>query len=662
MPYGEKDAFVAFDRVGYQDWKALIEQGLDARSFSKVMESTSPDGFVIAPLYCRDHPKPDLDPAHLYAPIRCRLGDARGWQIRQRIDHPDPVRANAQLLKDLERGATHCLLSLDPMAEKGVAVGDLDDLDRLLLDVDLNLAPVYLDAGRFGPAAAALLLALWDRRGLTGAHMAGGFGIDPLGALAEGGSLLSSLPDAMKEAGAIAAQCHDRTPHIRALSVSSRAYHGAGASPAQELAIALACGLSYLRCAEKAGLSLVDAARQISFSLMADCDVTLTIAKFRAMRLLWSQLLAACGVDEQAIDLAAETAPRMISRYDPMVNVLRATIACFSAAIGGAGAITVLPHSAAHRHASGVPDDFSRRIARNVQIILAEESHLDKVIDPAGGSFTIEAQTHDLAQAASQIFRKIEQQGGMEKALCSGMIAQLLDESWSALAKNLASRKQPITGVSEFPNLDEPPVPLDPVDQEALASQMGGQTGGQMGGLSARDDAARLDPLPFRPLAQDYEHLRARADAKAAAKAADSGGRPRIYLAALGALADHGARLNWVRNAFATGGIAAIAGAGGMEPEAIAQAFAGSDAPEAVICGTDAHYAEHGAALARALKKAGAGFVYLAGRAGSDEAELRAAGVDAFIHQGIDLVKLLGAAHDRWDQKDQKDQDEGDRS
>ncbi|GER00470.1 hypothetical protein JCM17845_10930 [Iodidimonas gelatinilytica] len=466
MPDSTLNLAAGFDTPSYEDWKTLVESGLKGRSFDRAMMSDAPDGFRIKPLYTNADLSPVPDAAGFpgFSPfVRGMTVDGRGWQVHQRHDHPDPKRANSQILKDLERGASGITLVIDPTAQKGVAIHDLEDLDQALLDMDLAIAPLHLEAGRFGIPAAALLMALWDKRGLAFDAVSGHFGVDPLGALAAEGSLLSPLPDALREAGALAAQCHDRFPKMTALSVSSEAAHSAGATEAQELAIALATGLAYLRASEQAGLALDDAARQIRFCLMADTDVTLTIAKFRAMRCLWSRVLMACGVAQPIMALDAQTAPRMMSRRDPMVNVLRATMACFGASIGGADALMISPHT----DAIGIADDFARRIARNVQIILAEESHLGRVMDPAGGSFTMEAQSNQLAEKAWDIFQSIEANGGMEAALMDGKIAAMLEKSWSNLQKDVATRRVPLIGVSEFPNIHETAVAVESVDRAA---------------------------------------------------------------------------------------------------------------------------------------------------------------------------------------------------
>lgn len=637
MPQNRLSLAEGFDTPDLATWRALIEKTLKGRSFEDALMSQTADGITVSPLYTRDDlpAKTDLSGFPGFYPfIRGARADGRGWQIRQRHDHPDPTFANKTILRDLERGADAITLAVDPEARQGVAIGSLDDLDRTLEDFDLSLAPLYLEARRFGPVIAALLMALWDRRGLDANAVSGGFGIDPLAALATDGVLLSSLAKALTEAGAIAAQCHDRFPGVTALQVSTRAIHGAGATVMQELATALATGVAYLRACEAAGMTVDEACGQISFSLMADQDVFLTLSKLRAMRLLWGRVMEACGAAGAAMTIHADTAFRMLSRRDPYVNILRTTAAAFAAGLGGADAVTVLPFTSA----LGGADRAARRIARNIQVILQEESNLGRVIDPAGGSYLVESLTRQQAEKAWALFQSIEGKGGIVPALLSGELAGMLADSRAERDRRLATRQDVLTGVSEFPNRDEKALDVADVsakDRAALAAR----TGGTVDGLMADSDHAFMEPLPVYRLAGAFEELRDRADHYAQ--------RPHIFIANLGSLAEHMARSSWVANFYAVGGFVAEAGAGGVACAVIADAFKKSAAKEAVICGPDALYKDYAGPLAQALKKAGAQMVMLAGRPGEQADEWKQAGVDDFIYEGCDVLAVLRDAHRR---------------
>ncbi len=230
-----------------------------------------------------------------------------------------------------------------------------------------------------------------------------------------------------------------------------RIIHNAGGSEAQELAFALACAVSYLRALEASGMALEAACDAIYFRLTADAEQFPTIAKFRALRKLWARVEGACGLSPKPALVAAETAWRMMARRDPQVNILRTTIAVFSAALGGADTITVLPFTAA----SGLPDRFARRIARNTQLLLAEEAHLAKVADPAAGSGAVESLTDELCEAAWALFQEIEATGGPAAALESGLIQEKIAGVRAKREAAIASRRDALTGVRIFPNLQE---------------------------------------------------------------------------------------------------------------------------------------------------------------------------------------------------------------
>ncbi len=230
-----------------------------------------------------------------------------------------------------------------------------------------------------------------------------------------------------------------------------RVIHNAGGSEAQELAFALACAVTYLRAMEAGGMPLDAARRVIYFRLAADADQFLTIAKFRAVRKLWARVEQACGLSPVPAYVSAETAWRMMTRRDPSVNMLRATVAVFAAGVGGADAISVLPFTAA----LGLPNRLARRIARNTQLMLLEESNIAKVSDPTAGSGGIEDLTSQLCEAAWALFQEIEKAGGAAEALEQGAIQSKVSATRAEREKAVARRKDALTGTSEFPNIHE---------------------------------------------------------------------------------------------------------------------------------------------------------------------------------------------------------------
>ncbi|MGM9444587.1 methylmalonyl-CoA mutase family protein [Streptomyces murinus] len=581
-----------FPDATHEQWQRLVE-GVLRKSGKEVsgaaaedaLSTTLEDGLRTRPLYTARDTAPDPGLPG-FAPFirgaRPEGGVTDGWGVRQR----HTTLADGAVLADLENGGTSLWLAL---GEGGIP---LADLGRALEGVYLDLAPIVLDAGRDTAEAAEALLALYADKGVEPKAVRGNLGGDPLGYEARTGAAQDFAPYAD-----LAARCAETYPGLRALTVDALPYHEAGGSAAQELGASLATGVAYLRALTEAGLSVEQAAGQLEFRYAATADQFLTIAKLRAARRLWARVAEVSGAPGAQVQHVV-TSPVMMSRRDPWVNMLRTTVATLAAGVGGADSVTVLPFD----HALGLPDAFARRIARNTSTILIEESYLARVIDPAGGSWYVERLTDELAEAGWEFFRTIERDGGQAAVLRSGRLRTDLATTWAERSKKLAKRREPITGVSEFPLLTEKPVEREPAPKAPS------------GGLPRvrRDEA--------------FEELRARSDAHLAA----TGARPRIFLATLGSAAEYTARASFAANLFQ---------AGGIEP-VTEGTFEDSGATEAVLCSSDATYAERAEETAAALRAAGARQVFLAGRG-------EYAGVDRHIFAGCDAVDVLSATLDR---------------
>ncbi|MER5460035.1 methylmalonyl-CoA mutase family protein [Streptomyces sp. NPDC002668] len=609
-----------FPDATHEQWQVLVagvlrKAGKDIpdTAAEDVLSTALEDGLTTRPLYtARDGADRAGYPG--FAPFtrggRPEGGAVSGWDVRQRHERPDPVRTNEAVLADLENGVGSVWLAV---GQAGVPVSGLG---AALDGVYLDLAPVVLDAGAEFDAAARELLRLYEERGIAPEAALGNLGADPLGHAARTGQYenIAELTAAAAELGVL---CHGKYPGLRAVTVDALPYHEAGASAAQELGCSLATGVTLLRDLTAAGLSVEAACGQLEFRYAATADQFLTIAKLRAARRVWARVTEACGADAAAGAQRqhAVTSPVMMTRRDPWVNMLRTTVASLAAGVGGADAVTVLPFD----HALGLPDGFARRIARNTSTILLEESHVGRVIDPAGGSWYVEQLTDELAQAAWAWFQEIERAGGQEAALRGGLVAERLGATWESRKKNLAKRREPITGVSEYPLLAQAPVERD----AAPAAPSGG--------------------LPKVRRDEAYEALRARSDAHLAA----TGARPRVFLAALGPAAAHTARASFAVNLFQAGGIEAVHDPVSVDADSAAEAFVRSGAAVACICSSDALYAEQAGPVAEALKSAGASRVYLAGRPGEQRETYERAGVDEFVVAGSDAVAVLTSVLDQ---------------
>ncbi|PRX92166.1 methylmalonyl-CoA mutase family protein [Allonocardiopsis opalescens] len=529
---------------------------------------------------------------------------AQGWEVRQLHDHAETGAARAAVLADLENGATALWLRVGP-AHGAFGADRLGDaLDGVLLD----LAPVHLDAGHRFAEAADAYLALCRRQGLPDGEVAGGLGADPLGLRARTG-----VPGDMDAAAELARRAHAHHPRLRALTVDALPYHDAGASEAKELGAALAAGVGYLRALTGAGLSVQAAAGQLEFRYAATADQFLTMAKLRAARLLWARATAACGAPAAAQRQHAVTSAAMMAARDPWTNLLRTTVAAFAAGTAGADAVTVLPFDTA----LGDSDAFARRIARNTQTLLLEESHLGRVIDPAGGSWYLEALTAELARAAWAWFQRVERAGGLAAALDSGMVGGELAADRRRRAEDVAHGRERLVGVGDYPDLDE-----RPVRRPARAP------------ADAPRDPARALPR-YRPAAP-FEELRERSDRRLAA----TGARPAVFLATLGPVAAHGARADYAAGLLAAGGLAATRAGATRTPAEVLAAYRGEAV--ACLCGDDDRLAEQTAEVAAGLRAAGARLVLAAVPPPERPGD---GGPDGHVFPGCDA---LAALHRIW--------------
>lgn len=669
-----------FPEASRRDWEELAARTLGDTPLEKLSTRTY-DGIEVQPLYLAEDWIAKDDPSGFpgEAPFTRggrAAGSIEGWGVEPEVVHPDPASANEIVLADLQRGATGIVIRLDRAARQGepgaadfagvdgILIRSVGDLERVLRGVLADLAPVRLQAGGSFLAAAALLAAVWQKGQTAAAEVKGNLGADPLGALTGEGRLPTSLETQLEAATALARHAQETWPGVTTFAVDVSRYHAAGATEAQELGCALATGLTYLKEMIGSGMDVDHACGQIEFTLTADENFFATIAKLRAVRAAWSRLTEACGASTRAraMRLRAVTAERMMTRRDPWVNMLRTTSACFAAGIAGAEAVTVRPFNAA----LGLPDAFGRRIARNTQMILQEEASLNRVTDPAGGSWYLESLTEAIAEAGWREFQAIETEGGMAEAVRSGKIQKRIASAAAAREKNIGKRKDAITGVSEFPNLAEAPVPVEEVDLAVIRKAAKERETAESIEVALRQKLEALDieswieaaaagyslaalnaclgetreevrALECRRTAESFEALRDASDGEKD----QTGQRPRVFLANMGRIAQHTARATFARNFFEAGGVEALTNTGFTTPEDAGKAFRESGAKLAVICGSDVQYGDSAVAYAEALKSAGAGKLYLAGRPGELEGQLKEAGVDEFIYMGCDVLGTL---------------------
>lgn len=658
----------SFPRPSAGAWRARVERELAGADFDRALRTRLRGGLVLEPLYGPpDEPAPDVALGVPGAAPFVRgtrpVGDGSRrapWVIVSRASGPSPRAENAALRADLAGGASGLWLELGPDAaaglegaDDGVEVRGRADLATLLDGVLLDAVHVEVDAGAAFLPAAAALIDLAAERGVEGAALRANFGADPLGTLARDGALAGSLEGAYDQLAELVRCGAESLPGCRAITVDVGAYHRAGADDPTELGVAIATAAAYLRALEARGVGAATAAAQIAFGVELDRELFPSIAKLRALRWLWARLLAAAGVDDPPAPwIRAATSSRVLTTRAPWTNVLRASTTTFAAICGGADAIS----AATHDEALGQPSELGRRVARNLHHVLAEESGLGHVADPAGGAYLVERLTADLAAAGWEHAQRLD--GRLAEWLTGGDAARELEAAWGSLERDVARRARRIVGVGEFVQLDDEPLAgaedgIETPAERSVAVELGPDADlarvreavADGAGFAAlvRALAGDAEPTLAPPLAphresEPFESLRDAAEALAAETAA-----PTVWIATLGPGPEHRARADWVENLYAAGGLAALAAPLPADDAAL-RALLAERAPAAVcLAGSDERYgAELEPALSR-LVDAGVARRVVAGRPGPREAALRAAGATDFIHVGVDVVAHLAA-------------------
>ncbi|GBG38466.1 methylmalonyl-CoA mutase small subunit [Mycobacterium montefiorense] len=543
-----------------------------------LLDTQTYDGFAVRPLYTAfdELPEPSLPGEWPYLRGGDPFRDVKsGWKVVEAFPGAaaTAAEANAAVLGALGDGVSALLIRV------GTDGATAQDLEVLLSGVYLSMAPIIIEAGADYVAAADAMLALVaDVEADQRATLSIDLGADPLTAA------LSGRPAAaIDDVVAVASRVTDERG-VRAITVDGTAFHNLGANATWELAAGIAAAVAYLRVLTEAGMPVGKALGQISFRLVADDDQFMTIAKMRAARQLWARVAEVVGEpDAGGAIVHAQTSLPMMTQRDPWVNMLRCTLAAFGAGVGGADTVLVFPFDIAIPGGfPGTARSFACRIARNTQLLLLEESHVGRVLDPAGGSWFVEDLTKQLAQRAWEQFQAVEARGGFVDA--RDYIAEAIADIAGRRADDIAHRRTAITGVNEFPNLTEPTLPQS-------------------------DSIGQPDVGNLQRYSAAFEALRDRSDAFLAR----TGARPQALLLPLGPLAEHNIRATFAANLLASGGIEAV-NPGTLDTGAVAAAVSDAGSPAvAVICGTDKRYGTEAAGAVDAARAAGVSRVYLAG-------------------------------------------------
>jgi methylmalonyl-CoA mutase len=563
----------------------------------------------------------------------------------------------------------------------GVAISTLEDLGSALQGVDLDTTPVLIKAGSAGIFLAAFFGALCTQQDKNVYILKGCVETDPLGELLTTGKLPTSLTQVYDEMAILATWASECALNLQVIAVHGDYFHNAGANAVQELGFAIATGVEYLREVLSRDVIIDDTAPNIRFSFSLASNFFMEVAKLRAARILWAKAVEAFGGNRESrkMHIHAQTSLWNKTLYDPYLNMLRTTTEAFSGIVGGINSM----HVGAFDEVFGLPDEFSRRIARNTQIILKEESHLDRVIDPAGGSWYVENLTNEIAEKAWKLFQEVERRGGMYKAVKAGFPQDQVMETAQQRAVDLAHRKVRMVGTNIYANVSEKPVESRQPDYQSIFEERArylehfrtsgdlskhilpleklqgiikSKSGKLMEALIAAAfssatiseisttlrpemaETVQVKPLKLHRSAEMFEHLRKAMEAYKAKK----GSALKVFLANMGPVSQHKARSDFSAGFFQVGGFEMIDNRGFKSPEEAAQAAIESGAQVVVICSSDDTYPDLVEPLTRRIKNINPGItVVLAGFPKDQVDAHKKAGVDEFIHVRANVYDVL---------------------
>ena len=677
-----------------EEWKAACEALLKGAPFEKKMFTKTYEGITFDPMYTRKHTE-DILPKGVMPGMGDYLRgvDAAGyigkpWGIAQACDETLPAENNELLRHEHDKGATIYHIVLDTASRAGVdarqaeTVGDtgtsvttVEDMHVLLTGLDLAKFPLYVYAGANAVPLLALVAAARRASGEDMAEVRGIVGADPIGALAADGKLPASLDAHYDSLAAAARWATVNAPHLRTVFVRSDVYSNGGANDVQEVASVLATATAYLRALCERGLTIDEAASQIAFAFSMGANFFLQIAKLRAVRPLWAQIVGAFGGSAEAQKMRIHARPALFFKtiYDPYVNMLRNTTEIFSGVVGGIDSFESAPFDEPIRKG----DEFSRRIARNVQIMLQEEFGLLQPIDPAGGSWAVETLTRQMKEKIWAEFQRIEKEGGIIAALRAGSLQESVAAVLAARFKNADLRRDRIVGNNMYPNMTETLLETRAEDTAALKAQrtadidaylsdidvkhrdealaslrqahsvdhaveaaLAGATIAElMTAVTEGDGAETVTAIAPHRWSERFEALRQRTEEYKAEK----NDNVKIFLANMGPIPQHKARADFTTGFLQVGAFEVLGNDGFKTVEEAADAARASGADAVVICSTDATYPEIVPALApklhEVLPKAR---VFLAGAAPKDLLETyKEAGIDEYISVRANCYEIL---------------------
>lgn len=687
----------------HADWLAAVDKQLKGKPFEKALVKKTYEGIDIQPMYFQE----DLDKLDHVETLPGQLPYVRGttaagsvvssWGLAQEITYADPEEFNQAAAYDISRGQNALNMVFDkatcnglnpdqaPTDEVGLgglSIATTEDLAKAFKDIDITSLPMQFHCGCSGIALTSLVAACLQQQGKSVKDLQGCVAADPLGVLVREGRLPMSLEQAYNEMAQLMLWANENAPGLQTAAIHAEGYQNSGGNAVQEVAFAIATAVEYIRAMQGRGLSIDEIAPKMMFVFSIGADFFMEIAKFRAARMVWCQVVEAFGGNEASrkMKIHARTSQWNKTKVDPWVNMLRVSTETFSGVAGGVDSIHVGPFDEIFRQ----PSEFSRRIARNVHIILREEGHFDKVVDPAGGCWYVETITGELSKKIWALFQDVESKGGMYNMLKEGIPQAQVADVAAQRAKNIATRKDRFVGTNMYPNLLEKretgeefdhvafksdradqikqfAAAADPAKCKAALAAMGqsqndispklvadaiaaASAGATLGDLTRalRPDpgtAVSVTPLAIHRGAERFETLR-RATEDYAAQTGES---PKLFLANMGPIPQHKARADFSTSFFNVGAFETIGNDGFKTVEEAAEATLASGTKAVVICSSDATYPDLVPPLVQKIKAADPGImVILAGYPKEHVEAFKAAGVDEFLHMRSNALELLG--------------------
>lgn len=613
--------FSEFPPVTTKEWEEAIQADLKGADYDKKLVWQTLEGFKVKPYYRAE----DLENLSFLktnpgeAPyLRGNKTDNNNWDIRQDIDSNDISKANAIALDAVKKGA-------DSIGFKAKEVKSAADMAALLNGIDCTKVKINFISSRSYPQTLDLFISYLKANGIDSNKVEGSVNFDPFSYLLTHGDFYTTFENNLVEAEYVLNLCKKALPNFKVITVNGHYFHNAGAGIVQELAFTLASANDYICNLINKGVNIDELTPKFMFSFAVGSNYFMEIAKVRAARLLWAKIIEQYKAEKQeSMQIFIHQTTSMWNKtvYDPYVNMLRTTTETMSAAIGGADSISVIPFDEPYKDA----DDFSTHIARNQQIILKEESYLDKIVDPSAGSYYIENLTDSIAHHAWELFKRVEEKGGFAEAVKLGFVQTEIEQTANVRINEYANRKTTILGTNQYPNANE--MMIDNIQEDA--------------------DETSEKPSKYKKLnifrgSEPFEELRLATEIFVK----EGNKKPSVFLFTIGNLAMRKARATFASNFFGCAGYEIIDNNGFKTAEEGVKAALESKAEIVVICSSDEEYVELVPQIAKALKDADAEInVSVAGYPKEQIESFKAAGVDEFIHVKSNLITTLNAYHE----------------